>query len=188
MINTLITDINKCLDNDCYMAALITALTIPDICGKAAYPEDKTKKRYTKWFDENIGLYEKGPKVDGRMEMPYLSGEIVYSLRCCLLHQGNPNIENERIYEERCKINFFELKKEKQNGFNIYCDKSFCSGNVKGYQVSVRRLCNIICWCAESYYEENKEKFNFFDYKIVDDSEFEKECAEIDAMLDKLGN
>ncbi len=32
MIEKLIRDINKSLDNDCYFAALLMALILPDIC------------------------------------------------------------------------------------------------------------------------------------------------------------
>lgn len=47
MVNRLVEDINRALDNDAYFAALSLALTLPDICGKAKYPTEKsTKKRY----------------------------------------------------------------------------------------------------------------------------------------------
>ena len=33
MIKQMIKEVNICLENDCYYAALMTALTLPDICG-----------------------------------------------------------------------------------------------------------------------------------------------------------
>ncbi len=35
MIDTIIEDINKALDNEAYLAAMTLALTLPDICGKS---------------------------------------------------------------------------------------------------------------------------------------------------------
>jgi len=38
MIDKLIEEINLALDNNLYIIALNTSLTLPDICGKAEYP------------------------------------------------------------------------------------------------------------------------------------------------------
>ena len=58
MLQTLINDMNKALDNDCFFSALSLALTMPDICGHAKYPtEPSSKKRYTAWYDEYVGAY-----------------------------------------------------------------------------------------------------------------------------------
>lgn len=46
MIEKLIKDINKSLDNDCYFAALSLPLILHDICGKAKYPMDGVTKKY----------------------------------------------------------------------------------------------------------------------------------------------
>ncbi len=73
MINNLISDINKSLDNENYFAALSLALILPDICGKAKYPTEGVGRRYIQWYNENIGQYEK-PKSKYGEDMPYLSG------------------------------------------------------------------------------------------------------------------
>lgn len=36
----IIKEINDCLEHECFLTALGMALTLPDICGKAAYPTD----------------------------------------------------------------------------------------------------------------------------------------------------
>ena len=184
MLLRLINDMNKALDNDCFLSALSLALTLPDICGKAKYPDEKsTKKRYIDWYDEYVGAYEQCPGEEGTM--PYLSGEVVYSLRCSVLHQGNPNINKNEIKEECCKIDEFVLLTEKKKDFNMLSDCSsssqgFFNGKKVGethrsYEVNVRRLCFIISACAKGYFKENQEKFDFFDFKIVDlDERYEK--------------
>lgn len=46
MVERLVKEIYSGLHNRCYLSALTTALTLPDICGKAKYPNEKTTKRY----------------------------------------------------------------------------------------------------------------------------------------------
>ena len=108
--------------------------------------------------------------------MPYLSGEVVYSLRNNVLHQGNPNIDNTKIKEEVNKIDKFSLVIEKKNKFDIYADASSLTKDltsiqpkeVRSYRVNVRRLCFIISSVAKNMYAKNKDKFNFFNFEIID--------------------
>lgn len=47
-----IDEIEICLENECYVAALALTLTLPDIYGMAEYPDEKTVgKRYKQWYD-----------------------------------------------------------------------------------------------------------------------------------------
>lgn len=159
MILNLINDMNKALEAECYYAALAIALMLPDICSKAEYPEDnKTRKRYIKWFDNFIGKYERCNK--NNEETPYLSGKIVYSLRNSFLHLGNPHVDNNIIDE-------FILVLEPKNEYEIYADVSQIDSRGKRiYEVNIRRLCLIIGNTAKGYYKENMNKFNFFNYSI----------------------
>lgn len=181
MVNTLIEEINFALDNNLYLVALNTALTLPDICGKAEYPNEKSsKKRYIDWYDKHIGQYEINPEnVKRGIDMPYLSGEVVYSLRCSLLHQGNPNIDGKH------NINF-SLVIEKKNEFDMYVDASSCGNNERTYRVSIRRLCCILCWTVEEYYKNNRKKFDFFNYKIVNIDAERKLIDDAYKRIDKL--
>ena len=173
MIKELTWEICKCLKDGYYMAALISALTIPDICGKAEFPNlEKNKKRYVDWFDKYIGNHEK--ERQGEKGMPYLSGELVYSLRCSLLHQGNPNIQ-EHISDKN-NIIYFELRYQRLDGASrrmgaaeaqlIRIDGEEKAVNIK-YCIDVKLLCYKLCIAARDYYKKNKEKFDFFNYKIV---------------------
>lgn len=178
MINTLIEDINKALDNEAYFSALSLALTLPDICGKAEYPDANVGRRYIDWYDEYVGKYEQCPCEDCQeTKIPYLSGEVIYSLRNSFLHQGTPNIDNGKIKEKTNKINEFTLVIEKKNEFDIYADTSSVKTTFAGtpdtdiertYSVNVRRLCLILTLSAKSYYAANKDKFNFFYFNIMD--------------------
>lgn len=168
MLQELIEDMNKALDNDCYLAALSIAFMIPDICGKAEFSNCGSKKRYIAWYDEYIGQYAKAPDEKG---MPYLSGEVVYKLRCSFLHQGTPNVDKNEIIEECCQIDEFRLIKQKKNDLELYFDTASFDHDVNNpyrtYDVNIRRLCFIIARCAECYYNKNTEKFDFFNCSIV---------------------
>lgn len=125
MLQRLIDDMNNALSANCYLAALSIALMLPDICGKAAYPNLKVGDRYKAWYDEFVGKYEIPPAEENcpdDTKMPYLSGEVVYSLRNSFLHQGTPNIESEKIKAEENKIDNFSLVIESKNKFGIYSD------------------------------------------------------------------
>ena len=60
MIFRLVREIRKALENELYFVALSSALTLPDICGKATYPTERSsRKRYILWYDGEIGKYLK---------------------------------------------------------------------------------------------------------------------------------
>ncbi len=164
-----IGEIEICLENECYIAALALALTLPDICGKAEYPDEKSVgRRYKQWFDQYVSSYHKSQSPYSA-DMPYLSGEVVYSLRNGFLHAGNPNIEKEDIKDEMCKIDQFCL----EVGKSLIGDTSYVSYGKeleikeRGYTVNVRLLCMRLCQTAKGYYLENEDKFNFLNYDMV---------------------
>ena len=163
MINRLIDEINFCLNSNCFMAALTTALTLPDICGKAEYGSINPSERYIQWFDKYIGQYE----TINNNDMPNLNGEVLYSLRCSLLHQGNPNIE-----KGKGNIDEFVLNLQQEN-IGIYVDTSSIithadKTQTRSYDINVRGICYKLCSVAKYYYKNNLDKFNFFNYKIKD--------------------
>ncbi len=59
-----------------YYLALFGALTLPDICGALAASDGKaTKSKYITWLRSNV------PEEAG-------DADLIYGLRCSLLHQG----------------------------------------------------------------------------------------------------
>lgn len=177
MVNRIIEEIQKSLKQENYLAALTMALTLPDICGKAAEPSLGTGARYKKWYKDNVVLHEKtSDPHEADMpyygaDMPYLSEEVIYQLRNSMLHQGNPNVDAKSIREEQCKIDEFIL----------FVDEPYDSGlsvvsyekelNEKELKITNRKLevnlvltCNRICNAAKEYYERNTKRFDFFNY------------------------
>ena len=193
MVDRIIRDIRGALDNNLYFAALNSALTLPDICGKAEYPSERSsKKRYIDWYDKEIGLYERNPRLNGPEEMPYLSGQVMYSLRCAMLHSGEPNINGDSV-RQNTDIDKFSLVIQKAQPFDIYSDSSsimdWAGEHIRSYRMSVRRICLIMCAVAESYYRDNKDKFHF-DYEIIDWDEVTATLPPLDmeAIFKELAN
>lgn len=186
MVDKIVRDIRAALEHNLYFVALNSALALPDICGKAEYPtETRTKKRYIEWYDKEIGLYERSPKQNEPEEMPYLSGELIYSLRCAMLHSGEPNVLGDSV-TKKPNIDKFSLVIQKAQDFNIYSDSSgimdFGGEHIRSYRMNVRRVCLIMCNVAEAYYHDNKEKFHF-DYGIIDWDEVTAKMPSVDMQM-----
>ncbi len=168
MVNRIIEEVYVCLNSNCFLAALSTALTLPDICGKAEYGNIKIGERYKQWVDKYIAKYEKSQ--NHLEDIPYLNGEVVYSLRNNALHAGtfdlheklniqnfellvqNPNSASLTSYSEQITHYY-------KNGIQVQGDRSLC--------INVVDLILKICNAAKYYYEKNQEKFEFMNNKIV---------------------
>lgn len=169
MIDTLVDEIKCCIANKCYMTALMTALTLPDICGKAKYPNEKTGSRYKMWYEEYVGKYDAEEEYQ-KLGIPYLSSKIIYSLRNALIYQGNPNIDNENF-----NINNFNLVKSNAN-FDISSNVQNLINETTGdistlsveLKINIKKLCMKICKATQLYYSNNKEKFDFIKYNILE--------------------
>lgn len=160
MIERLVKEIRICLGKKCYIAALTTAITLPDICGRAEYPKEKAAgKRFKQWFSQYV--YSEKPFGI------HMSEDIAYSLRCKLLHEGNPSID-----KGKCRVNQFALM-IRENSCHIPLESSQnyvdAEGNIiySFYNVNLIELCSQISNAALRYFQNNKEKFDFFDFRIT---------------------
>ena len=171
LIDRIVREIRMALSNELYLSALALALTLPDTYGKAKYPnEDYNGVRYKNWCSQYV-ITDRCDSPYG-YDMPYLNEEIIYSLRNCLFHQSTPNVEQSKIHESRCKVDKFELVITGENGANG--DLSMVAYG-KGMsivrqelKVHISHLCYILYAAAENYYQNNKEKFDFIKYLIID--------------------
>lgn len=163
-----INEIERCMKEKLYLASLTLSLSLPDICGKAEYPNAKVGERYMQWYDQYVGAYEKSDSLYGA-DMPYLSGEVVYNLRNSLLHSGNPNIVSSKVKEERCRIDLFKLVLDDSLLGDISCVSYGAKMQIRErrYEVNVRVFCMKLCRTAKEYYLQNKDKFDFFEYSIL---------------------
>lgn len=175
MIDRMVSEIRAAMEHKLYLSALALALTLPDTCGRAEYPNEGNGDRYKDWCKKYV-IADKCNSAYG-CDMPYLNEEIIYSLRNCFLHQSTPNIEQSKVREERCKVDKFELVASKDIAANG--DLSMVAYGKdrrivrRELQVHISHLCYIICAAAERYYDDNKAKFDFIKYSLVEDIPFE---------------
>lgn len=170
MIPIYVNDIKCSLKNKCYFSALSLALTLPDICGMAEFPNKTVGERYIQWYDKYIGVYMAEGYRD--WNTPRLSGEIVYNLRNTYLHQGNPGIASDKVKEEVNQLDEFVLMLG--DGTVLWCTAINIEAGITTYRkiiVDVTYLCDSICDCALWYYKNNQEKFKF-NFKVTTQEEF----------------
>lgn len=157
MLEKIIGDVYQSLLNKNYIAALMLSLTIPDICGNIQQPDAEAEKRYVDWYNENAGKYKK--KVSNDLQTGYLCGKIIYELKNALMDQA----KSDTGYE-------FILLMNKKNEFDIHVDKEFVkrkdSESDKKYEIDARKLCLTICSAAKRFYDDNKKKFDTFNFTI----------------------
>ncbi len=121
-ISFCINEIQSCLKNECYLAALSLALALPDIFAKIEYGKTG-KSSYVQWFDHYVRNYfglrysDDFYTKEGQI---YFSGEACYQLRCALFHEGSNHI---RV---KAKIDEFVLVMNKE---------PFARGNVAGTEI-----------------------------------------------------
>ncbi len=191
MIDKIINDIDISIENGAYFAALALALTLPDICGKAEYPNSGSKHRYTSWYDKYVTDTGKSSNAYGE-DMPYFSSEVAYQLRCNFLHQGTPNLDKSKVDEERCQIDKFILVIDDEEpsawASKVTYEKGLNS-KIKERElfVDVRAVCYSIKTAAKSYYDANKSLFNFFKCEIDDRREKREIIRKLREKSDRKG-
>lgn len=159
-------EIRMCLDNECYVAALALALTLPDVCGKAEFPRiRKNRDRYIKWYKRNVGDFREWlfEVTDDNRQSPHLDAEMVYDLRCALLHSGNIETKKEEIKDIYLIVND-ELIKE---AFAGSANENGEITNVS-YSFDPKALCNILLKAAERYYSRTKADMSYAHIRIID--------------------
>ncbi|PDZ96302.1 hypothetical protein CON36_22695 [Bacillus cereus] len=167
-MNKLIKEIMSSLDNKNYLSALALTLTLPDICGKIAYPEIKeVGKRYAQWYNEYIHKFE---NPDGIQNVDRFDGEAVYKLRCNFLHDGSSDLREYmkgKYNQTESKDFVFELT----DTMTSYCkswedNEEDCSIRIR---IGVIDFCRKMCLAAEAFYSKNSKQDIFNNIIISDD-------------------
>lgn len=195
MIDQILKSIEQSFDSENYFAGLSALLILIDTCGKAEYPnEQSTKKRFINWFDQYVGEnYEHKElklsdlkcehdltqtdvdQYNHHMQGNNITGNVIYSLRRNMIHQGTPGID--ATSDGSYHIDDFSIYIPIKNDFNIYTDSVGLStdndGNItRHYRLNLMRLKVNVCDAVKKYYENNKSKFDFFKYKIIKEADY----------------
>lgn len=151
---SVIDEVEEALANKTYETALTLALTIPDIYGKISYPElgNRTKKRYVKWFQENVGEFLGFTDDD----CPEFDGESCYRLRCKMLHEANSKLT-------LSELSGYDPHVYNNNNTKVRLCIGICSSWGKRWanedednarysiDISVEELCKELCDAARRY-------------------------------------
>lgn len=122
-VQAIIDSVREAVEQECWIPALATALTLPDIMGQIEFPElvnehqrRLVKRQYTTWFTKHIEHWfadESGWSEDGKPLNPYFTADMCYQLRCSILHQGNDDIKHDFNFENEDGVDnsyIFELR------------------------------------------------------------------------------
>jgi len=130
-----LAQVRKGLDANLYYLSLVSALTIPDICGAMDSENGEAKpKKYIAWFDRYIP-----PEYRG-----LLDGKDCYDFRCSLLHQGSSHRKNSRY----TRVLFVE-----PSATNIVLHLNIIFGALN---IDVGIFCNDLVGGAEKWLDENE--------------------------------
>ena len=158
-----IKDIRNALKNETYYCALALALTLPDICGQVEnHLKAGDRNSYIKWVNKHIEEKDFQTPFPG-FEKQRFTGEMCYSLRCKVLHNGNTDVKNESL-----KVNVDEMLLTfpgDKNYFNGYVYTNDANGKTVTH-LGIDYVCKSICEAVEKFYEswEHKEDFDKYSF------------------------
>lgn len=161
---SLVREIKQCLSVGLYQSAIRVCLTLPDICGHVAFPDiERVGKRYILWCDKYVVVaYSLVPN-----DCPYTLGELLYQLRCSLLHAGNTDIDLEKYFKDRSLSQpDIGLKIDSRiDNESFYCSAYVDSSDVDMcyIRLDVRQVCKCIC-NAVCQFVENSAGLGFDKY------------------------
>lgn len=183
MIEHLITEINSCLKNNLQIAALTMALTLPDTCGKVYCSNGRNRERYVCWYNDHIIAPQKNLFGFDNADCFYASGEVVYQLRCAMLHESNPFVCGTADKITKFSLIWRSVASASRTSIES-CTQVDEEGKIisKTLSVDIVSLCQDICDAALKYYLENKDKFSF-DYRIISAADSVKKAFGLDNTM-----
>lgn len=163
-----IADIRQSVKNGTYLSALSLALTLPDICSQVeANVEDGNRTLYIDWVDRHFERDAFHFPIPG-FETQTFAGNMCYSLRCKLFHNGNTDVTNPRL---GVNIDHFHLLKPGSEnyapGFKYGIERDENGNEEKTTYIAIDYLCEMLCATAERFYNSYPDKTKFDDHSIT---------------------
>ncbi len=92
-----IQEVRDALKKECYLAALTLSMTLPDICSQVENGvKDGNRTLYINWIKKHMAEDSFHFPLSG-FETQTFTGEMCYSLRCKVLHNGNTEVTNKTL-------------------------------------------------------------------------------------------
>jgi hypothetical protein len=130
------------LDSSNWYAALVLALTIPDICGRLENPSMGSQARFVNWYDRFLLThYQSNIGSSGTLHT-FLDGSDCYALRCAFLHQGEFDISDQRAKKALENFHFIAPRQ----GYLIHMNQVN-----NALQLQVDRFCIDVCKATEQW-------------------------------------
>lgn len=165
LFETILNESNSLYQQELYASLLMIVLSFPDICGSVEYPKKRsTKQKYKKWLIEYMGKYEEP-------DNPGDYADMIYELRCSLLHSGEGynSVRYSENSGKKSPVNEFNLiipdkkytipRLEESTLIHHYNEKMEFVYHNKKFNLDIKDFEWKIIRIVESYYEENKSKF-----------------------------
>ena len=139
------------IETENWYAALVVALTLPDICGYLDDPDQKSSKRYVKWFNTYM-TPKYTTEVGAKMEKhTFLNGNDAYALRCAYLHSGTFHTDDQWIKDALRKFRFVTTQKN---------NKVHKNQNGQSLQLQVDEFCWDIRDAVNQWIKDSEENQN----------------------------
>ena len=127
-MQNLLKEMMRCLNAKAYYPALITAVSIPDICAALESNGNTNSTKYINWFNANAAKY-----FD-----TLLDGSMAYYLRCSVAHQG-------RLSHPGFKHSFDEIMfVTDNNGISLHLIEIIQSGGKKFLVLELDKFCQVM--------------------------------------------
>ena len=184
-VQQIIDSVRDATAKMCWIPALITALTVPDILGQVEFPEMVYKRgnrnvgrQYRAWFKRHVEhRYADETGFDEKLNAknPYFTAKMCYALRCSMLHQGSDDIDFEYRFEDDDDAGYsyvFELRANACDSYGaIWPSLQEGEKTHKTIHVciDVKTLCDAICDEGEKYINDAPEdSFGSIGFNLVD--------------------
>ena len=156
-----IDDVRRSIKNATYYSALALALTFPDICCQVENGlnngENSTRSMYINWVNKHMDFEDFHFPMQG-FETQTFAGEMCYSLRCKVLHNGNTEVKNQALGVNVDKL-FLTLPAEDNyyHGYKYVTDEN---GDTATY-IGIDYICERLCDTAEKFFNNWANKSDF---------------------------
>ena len=179
MLEALIAEMRRALDAKLYHVAILSALTLPDVCSCVESPElrDNIAERYIRWCDDNLDCCRDRPGRENGV--PNVSGEAIYNLRNNLLHTGSAAVDQTKFKRDDTNyLNHLVLMAGVCEGLQVAANIDFPEymgiKARKAIITTVEALVHSICDAAEICYREHRAEFDGGLSPILDFSKFDE--------------
>lgn len=161
----IINEVRDCLHNGTYVGALALGLTLPDICSQVeSGKKDGDRNLYITWVNKHFDDEDFTFTLSGFEDQTF-TGNMCYSLRCKILHNGNTDVTNTKL---NVTVDKFVLTKpgtkEYFHGYKYADEKQPDGSFLKVTYIGVDYLCERLCDAAEKFYNSWTNKVDFGEY------------------------